>query len=75
MRIQAQCLEFKARDWDMGWLQPGVNTKPKKSKLVRQGILNVVVCQGVSGELIELSAGFSNTVCWTSKTIFKLQIA
>ena len=46
---------------------PGVNKKPKKIKSVWHGIRGISKLSGrVNQAGLKLSAGFSNTVCWTS---------
>ena len=50
---------------------PGVNKKPKKFKTVWHGFQIILKLSGrVNQVRLKLSAGFSNTVCWTSKTCF-----
>ena len=50
---------------------PGVNEKPKKIKTVWHGFRIILKLSGrVNQARLKLSAGFSNTVCWTSKTCF-----
>ena len=41
----------------------GVNKKPKKFKTVWHGVRGILKLNQAS---LKLSAGFSNTVCWTS---------
>ena len=54
----------------------GVNKKPKKFKTVWHGVWGILILSGrVKQASLKLSAGFSNTVCWSSKTCFVLQIA
>ena len=49
----------------------GVNKKPKKFKTVWHGFRIILKLSGrVNQARLKLSAGFSNTVCWTSKTCF-----
>ena len=55
------------------WVQAcaGVNRKPKKFKTVWHGFRIILKLSGRSYQVrLKLSAGFSNTVCWTSKTCF-----
>ena len=55
---------------------PGVNKKPKKIKTVWHGFRIILKLSGrVNQARLKLSAGFSNTVCWTSNRVFVLQIA
>ena len=52
-------------------IYPGVNKKPKKFKTVWHGFRIILKLSGrVNQARLKLSAGFSNTVCWTSKTCF-----
>ena len=52
---------------DVHVLQPGVNKKPKKFKTVWHGVRGILKLSGrVNQARLKLSAGFSNTVCWTS---------
>ena len=45
----------------------GVNKKPKKFKTVWHGFRGILKLSGrVNQASLKLSAGFSNTVCWTS---------
>ena len=45
----------------------GVNKKPKKFKTVWHGVRGILKLSGrVNQARLKLSAGFSNTVCWTS---------
>ena len=47
--------------------QAGVNKKPKKFKTVWHGVRGILKLSGrVNQARLKLSAGFSNTVCWTS---------
>ena len=49
----------------------GVNKKPKKFKAVWYGFRGILKLSGrVNQESLKLSAAFSNTVCWTSFTVF-----
>ena len=46
---------------------PGVNKKPKKFKTVWHGFREILKLSGRVNKVgLKLSAGFSNTVCWTS---------
>ena len=46
---------------------PGVNKMPKKFKTVLHGVRRILKLSGrVNQARLKLSAGFSNTVCWTS---------
>ena len=48
-------------------IQPGVKKKPKKFKTVWRGFQEILKLSGrVNQASLKLSAGFSNTVCWTS---------
>ena len=48
-------------------LVSGVNKKPKKIKTVWHGFRGILKLSGrVNQASLKLSAGFSNTVCWTS---------
>ena len=50
-------------------LVAGVNKKPKKFKIIWHGFWIILKLSGrVNQVRIKLSAGFGNTVCWTSKT-------
>ena len=52
---------------DMTSRQAGVNKKPKKFKTVWHGFRGILKLSGrVNQASLKLSAGFSNTVCWTS---------
>ena len=45
----------------------GVNEKPKKFKTVWRGFRGILKLSGrVNQASLKLSAGFSNTICWTS---------
>ena len=56
--------------------QAGVNKKPTKIKTVWHGFQIILKLSGrVNQASLKLSAVFSNTVCWTSSTLFALQIA
>ena len=45
----------------------GVNKKAKKFKTVWHGVREILKLSGrVNQARLKLSAGFSNTVCWTS---------
>ena len=47
--------------------KPGVNKKPKKIKTVWHGFRGILKLSGRANQAsLKLSAGFSNTVCWTS---------
>jgi len=47
--------------------ETGVNKKPKKFKTVWYGLRGFLKLSGrVNQASLKLSAGFSNTVCWTS---------
>ena len=49
------------------WFHAGVNKKPKKFKTVWHGFRGILKLSGrVNQAGLKLSAGFSNTVCWTS---------
>ena len=51
--------------------ESGVNKKPKKIKTVWHGFQKIVKVSGrVNQARLKLSAGFSSTGCWTSKTCF-----
>ena len=57
--------------WILEHINTGVNKKPKKFKTVWHGFRGILKLSGrVNQANLKLSAGFPNTVCWTSSTFF-----
>ena len=64
--------ELEGRQWErhllhLVWVVSGVNKNPKQFKTVWHGFQGILKLSGrVNQAGLKLSAGFSNTVCWTS---------
>ena len=64
--VIVQLMVEKDDDGDVGDTA-GVNKKPKKFKTVWHGFQGILKLSGrINQAGLKLSAGFSNTVCWTS---------
>ena len=61
-----QLFAFSGQNLDF-YCRPEVNNKPRKFKTVWHGLWVILKLSGRANQAsLKLSAGFSNTVCWTS---------